>query len=171
MATSNSNITFKGSPLPVDGQPLSVGTVVPDFSLVGTDMQPVTLNNFKGKVVVICAVPSLDTPVCATETKRFNQEATSLSEDVVVLTVSRDLPFAQKRWCAAEGVDRVVCASDYKDRTFGEAFGVDARTLGLLARAVFVVDKNGKVAYVEYVPEIAEEPDYDAIIAKAKELL
>lgn len=171
MAKSNERITMKGNPLRVEGPCIEEGQVAPQFTLTGTDMIDVTSGAFTGKVVVIVAVPSLDTPVCAIETKRFNSEATSLSEDVVVLAVSRDLPFAMKRWCGAEGVERVVPLSDYKHRTFGKAFGVDLPDIGLLARAVFVIDRSGKVAHVDYVSEIAEEPDYAAVMAAAKKSL
>ena len=170
MAKSNTQITFKGNPIPVSGHEVEEGSVVPDVTLTAKDMSDLTINSFKGKVVVISVVPSLDTPVCALQTQRFNQEANTLSSDVVILTVSRDLPMAQKRWCGAEGVDKIVVASDYKYRTFGQAFGVDLETLGLLARAVFVVDKTGEIAYVDYVPEISQEPDYDSVISKVKEL-
>jgi len=171
MATSNQNITFKGEKTQVGGREVKVGDALPDFSLTAMDFSDITINNFPGKVLVISAVPSLDTPVCSVETKRFNQELDTLSGDAAVLTVSRDLPFAQKRWCGAEGVDKVVCASDYKHRTFGEAFGVEWESMGILARAVFVVDKAGKIAHVDYVSEITEEPDYDGVLAKVKELL
>jgi thiol peroxidase len=171
MATDNKTITFKGNPIEVQGDSLSPGQHVPDFNLVGTDMSEVGINDFSGKVLVISSVPSLDTPVCSVQTKHFNQSLETLGSQVAVLTVSRDLPMAQKRWCGAEGVENVTCASDYKHRTFGKAFGVELPTLALLARAVVVVDTQGKIAHVEYVSEIAEEPDYDAAIAAVKELL
>ena len=172
MAVNNQSITFKGNPIEVIGASVEVGQSVPNFKVVGTDMSDVTEQNFDGKVLVISSVPSLDTPVCAVQTKRFNEELNSLSSnDVVVLTVSRDLPMAQKRWCGAEGVEAVQCASDYKYHTFAKTFGVELPTLGFLARAIFVVDKQGKVQHVEYVSEIAEEPDYASVIEKVKELV
>jgi len=171
MATSNKNITFKGEPITVSGREVKLGDAVPDFTITGTDMSDVTINTFAGKVVVLSVVPSLDTPVCAIQTRKFNEEAASLSSDVAILTVSRDLPMAQKRWCGAEGINKVVCASDYKYRNFGQAFGVDLESLGLLARAVFVVGKEGKIEYVEYVDEVAEEPQYEPVLAKVRELL
>jgi len=131
----------------------------------------VTNAAFAGKVVVLMSIPSIDTPVCAIETKRFNQEAASLSGDVVIVGVSRDLPFALKRWCGAEGVSRVVALSDYKYRSFGKEFGVELPDLGLLARAVFVLDKAGKVAHVDYVTEVAEEPDYAAALKAVQKCL
>ena len=170
MSKSNQQITFKGKPIAVSGHEVKEGSVVPDFTLTAKDMSDLTINTFKGKTVVISVVPSLDTPVCSRQTKRFNDEAGKLSSDVVILTVSRDLPMAQARWCGAEGADKVVVASDYKYRTFGQAFGVDLESLGLLARSVFIVDKNGKIAYADYVPEVAEEPNYDEVLAKLKQL-
>lgn len=171
MGTSNQGITFKGNPISVSGTELRVGDKIPDFTLTGTDLQDIGLSAFSGKVLVIACAPSLDTPVCSTQTKQFNEKAASLSGDIVVLTVSRDLPFAQKRWCGAEGVEGAVCASDYKHRSFGPQFGCVWEDAGLLCRAVFVVDKEGVIQHVEYAAEIAEEPDYHAALAKAKELV
>jgi thiol peroxidase len=122
-------------------------------------------------VVVISAVPSLDTPVCDMETRRFNSEAAKLSDDIVILTISMDLPFAQKRWCGAAGVDKVVTLSDHREAEFGKAYGVLIKELRLLARAVFVIDAEGVVRYVQLVNEVAEEPDYDAVISAAKNLV
>jgi thiol peroxidase len=168
MAKNNEKITMKGNPLKVEGHCVEEGVPAPSFKLTAPDMSDVTNTTFAGKVLVLVAIPSIDTPVCAIETKRFNQEAASLSKDVVIASVSRDLPFALKRWCAAEGVDRVVTLSDYKYRSFGKEFGVDLPDLGLLARALFVVDKAGKVVHVDYVTEVAEEPDYEAALAAIK---
>jgi thiol peroxidase len=168
MAKSNEKITMKGSPLKVEGRCVEEGMPLPAFTVTGADMADVTNATFAGKVVVLVSIPSIDTPVCAVETKRFNKEAVSLSQDVVIATVSRDLPFALKRWCAAEGVDRVVSLSDYKYRSFGKAFGVELPDLALLARAVFVADKSGKVVHVDYVTEVADEPDYAAALAAIK---
>jgi len=170
MNTSNQNITFKGNKVSVTGRELHEGDALPEFKLTGVDMSDVTNATFSGKVLVLSVVPSLDTPVCAIQTKRFNQEAGSLSDDVVILTVSVDLPFAQKRWCGAEGVDNVMTASDYKYRSFGENFGTYINELGLLCRAVFVVDQHDKLAYVEYVQEVTSEPDYSAALATVKNL-
>jgi thiol peroxidase len=171
MAQDNSNITMKGSPIKVTGAVIKVGAKLPDATLTGLDMSDVSLRSFAGKPTVVISVPSLDTPVCSLETKRFNQEATELSEKVAIVVVSRDLPFAQKRWCGAEGVSRVVTLSDHKHRTFGQSFGVDWADAGLLARAVFVADASGTVTYAEYVAEIAEEPNYDGVIAALRKLL
>jgi thiol peroxidase len=168
MAITNENITFQGNKLNVIGEPVKIGELLPKFQLTGVDMKDVSNETFQGKVLVIAAIPSVDTPVCAIETKRFNEEASKLSSDVVVLAVSMDLPFAQKRWCAAEGVERVVTASDYKYRTFGEGFGVLIKEMGLHARAIFVADRSGRVKHVEYVSDITQEPDYSAVLAAIK---
>ena len=161
-------ITMRGNPLTLIGQEIKPGNPAPDFELLDNELTPVRLSSFRGKVVIISAVPSLDTPVCDMETRRFNSEAANLSEDIVILTISMDLPFAQKRWCGAAGVDKVVTLSDHRDAEFGKAYGVLIKELRLLARAVFVVDAEGVVRYVQLVREIAEEPDYDAVISAAK---
>ncbi|NDC00019.1 MAG: thiol peroxidase [Verrucomicrobia bacterium] len=171
MSKSNDKITMKGNPLKVAGRCVEEGSAAPQFTLTGADMADVTNATYAGKVLVLVSIPSIDTPVCAMETKRFNQEASALSSDVVIASVSRDLPFALKRWCALEGVERVVPLSDYKHRSFGEAFGVDLPDLGLLARALFVVNKSGNVSYVDYISEVAHEPDYAAAIAAIKAAL
>jgi thiol peroxidase len=168
MAKSNEKITMKGAPLKVEGRCVEEGMPMPAFTLTAADMSDATNATFAGKVVVFLSIPSIDTPVCAVETKKFNEKAASLSPDVVIASVSRDLPFALKRWCSAEGVSRVVSLSDYKYRSFGKAFGVDLSDLGLLARAVFVADKSGKIVHVDYVTEVADEPDYEAALAAIK---
>ncbi len=164
-------ITFKGKPMTLLGPDIKAGDRAPDFRAVDNGLGPVTLADFKGKVKIISAVPSLDTPTCDMETRRFNQEAAKLPGDVVVLTVSLDLPFAQKRWCAAAGIDKVKTLSDYQDRSFAAAYGVLIKELKLLSRSVFVVDKGDTVRYVQHVKEVAQEPDYAAVLAAAKALL
>lgn len=164
-------ITFKGNPMTLLGPELKVGDAAPDFSVVDNALAPTTLASYAGKVKIISAVPSLDTPVCDTETRRFNQEAAGISGNVVVLTVSLDLPFAQKRWCGAAGIDKVITLSDYRDRSFGLGYGVLIRELLLLARAVFVLDAGNTIRYIQIVPEVTSEPDYAAVIAAAKALL
>ncbi len=164
-------ITFKGSPMTLIGPEIRVGDTAPAFTAVSNDMSPATLADYADKVVIVLAVPSLDTSVCDTEVRRFNSEASNLSGDVVVLTVSMDLPFTQARWCGAAGVEGVKCLSDYKDVSFGNAFGVLVRELHLLARACFVIDKKGKVVHAQYVPEMTDEPDYGAVIQAAKAAL
>jgi thiol peroxidase len=164
-------VTMKGNPVTLLGQEISAGMTAPDFTVVDNDLGPVSLADFKDQVVVISAVPSLDTPVCDMETRRFNQEAQALGDKVKVLTVSMDLPFAQKRWCGNAGVTNVQTVSDYQTASFGQAYGVLIDGLRLLTRAIFVVDAQGLVAYVQVVPEITSEPDYDAVIAAVKKLL
>lgn len=163
-------VTFKGKPVTLLGPEIRVGDPAPDFTVVDTSLSPVTLGDFRGKVKVISAVPSLDTPVCDVETRRFNQEAASLGGNVAVLTISLDLPFAQKRWCAASGVDRVKVLSDYQDRSFASAYGVLIRELKLLSRSIFVVDGKDVVRYVQHVHEVGQEPDYGAVLAAVKSL-
>ncbi|RNC71817.1 MAG: thiol peroxidase [Desulfuromonadales bacterium] len=164
-------ITFKGNPMTLLGPELRVGDTAPAFSAVDTGLAPVSLADFAGKVVIISAVPSLDTPVCDTETRRFNQEAATLPDNVVVLTVSLDLPFAQKRWCGAAGIERVKTLSDYRDRAFGLAYGVVIKELMLLSRSIFVIDQKGIIRDIQHVPEVTSEPDYAAVLAAAKALL
>jgi thioredoxin-dependent peroxiredoxin len=161
-------VTFKHNPVTLLGPELKVGDKAPDFQVVDTGMNPVSLADFQGKTKIICAVPSLDTPVCDTETRRFNQEAAGLGADIVVLTISLDLPFAQKRWCGAAGVDRVQVLSDYRERSFGLSYGVLVKELMLLARSVFVVDASDNIIYLKHVADITEEPDYAAVLAAAR---
>jgi thiol peroxidase len=164
-------ITFKGNPFTLLGPELKVGDKAPDFAAVDNGLAPVSLASSAGKVRIISAVPSLDTPVCDTETRRFNQEAAGLPGDVVVLTISLDLPFAQKRWCGAAGIEKVTTLSDYRERSFGLNYGVLIKELLLLTRAIFVVDAQGVIRYIQIVPEVTSEPDYAAVIAAAKSLL
>lgn len=163
-------ITFKGDPLTLIGPELTPGAKAPAFTLVKSDLSPVTRADFAGKTLVVCSVPSVDTPVCATETRAFNEKAAAFGPDVAILTVSMDLPFAQGRFCAAEGIDQVTTASDYQTHDFGRNYGVLIKELQLLARCVFVVDSSGTIRYVQLVPEIAQEPDYDAVLQAVKNL-
>jgi thiol peroxidase len=163
-------ITFKGNPLTLLGNELKVGDAAPDCELLGNDLSPVKLSSYRGKVCILSAVPSLDTPVCDMETRRFNQEAGGLSDDVAILTISMDLPFAQARWCGAAGVDKVVTLSDHRDAAFGDAYGVLIKELRLLARAIFVADRAGVIQYIQLVKEMTEEPDYEPVLAAAKKL-
>jgi thiol peroxidase len=174
MATSNQNlqvrtgeITFQGNPLTLLGPKLTVGEAAPDFVVLQNDLSEAKLSDFSGKTIIISVVPSLDTPVCDMQARRFNEEA-GKREDIVVLTVSMDLPFAQQRWCGAANAKNVVTVSDHRDASFGAAYGVLIQELRLLARAVFVVGVNGKIMYVQIVPEITELPDFDAALAAAK---
>ncbi len=164
-------VTMKGSPLTLVGNEVKVGQKAPDAELVANDLSVVKLSSLtRGKICLLTSVPSLDTPVCDLETRRFNQEASSLSQDVIVLTVSMDLPFAQTRWCGAAGVKNVRTLSDYRAAAFGKAYGVLIKELHLLARAVFVLDKQGVIRYVELVKDVANEPNYEAALTAAKEL-
>ncbi len=165
MATTNDKITLQGNPVEVSGAALKVGDSLPAFTVSGIDLKDINNAQFRDKPLVISVIPSIDTPLCEIQTKKFNEVMASKSDTVSLLTVSRDLPFAFKRWCAAEGVENITCASDYKYRSFGKAFGVDIENMGILARAVFVADKNGKITHVEYVSEISKEPDYDAVLS------
>lgn len=158
------SITFKGAPLTVTGTVLKAGDALPAFGLIGTSLEPINNSNLQGKVAIISVIPSIDTPVCELQTKRFNEEMGKLGDKVVLLTVSRDLPFAQKRWCAATGASNLVMASDFKERTFGQSYGVELPDLGILARAVIVADAQGTIQHIEYVPEIAQEPNYEGVM-------
>jgi thiol peroxidase len=164
-------VTMKGNPITLMGTEIQVGDKAPDFVAIDNDLNPVSFDSFRGKVCIVSSVPSLDTPVCDMETRRFNDEAGRLGDDVEILTISMDLPFAQKRWCGAAGVDRVQTLSDHRDAAFGQAYGVLIKGLRLLARAVFVVDKEGTIRYMELVKEIASEPDYDSLLTAVKELV
>lgn len=157
-------ITMKGNPLTIVGKELKVGDVAPDFEVLDNELTPVKFSSFRGKICVISSVPSLDTPVCDMETRRFNEEAVKLGENIQILTISMDLPFAQKRWCGAAGVHKVVTLSDHRDASFGTAYGTLIKELRLLARIVFVVDGEGIIRYVQVVKEQTEEPDYDAVL-------
>jgi len=161
-------VHFRGTPVTLIGPALKAGDKAPEFQLVDTDLRPVGLDDFAGKTLIICTVPSLDTPVCDAETRKFNQEAEQLPEDVKILVVSLDLPFAQKRWCAASGADRVNILSDYRDRSFGPAYGVLIKELQLLSRSIFVIGPDDILRYVHHVPEITDQPDYAAVIEAAR---
>jgi len=162
------NVTFGGNAVTLMGNEVKQGEQAPDFTVMSNDLSAVTSDAYKGKVRIITSVPSLDTGVCSDETKRFNEEADKL-ENVQILTISMDLPFAQKRWCAANGIQNLDTLSDFRDRDFGEKYGVLMQENGLLARAVFVVDSSDKITYAEYVDEVTTHPDYDAALEAAKQ--
>ena len=162
-------ITLKGNPLTLLGKEVKVGDNAPDATVVANDLSEVKLSSYKGKKLIISAVPSLDTPICDLETKRFNTEAANL-KDTVILTISADLPFAQKRWCGAAGISQVTTLSDYRYGSFGENYGIMIKGLKILARCIFVVDAAGKVRYVQLVKEVAQEPDYAAVLNAVKSL-
>lgn len=160
-------VTFKKNPVTLLGTEVKVGDKAPNFTVLANDLSPVTLDSYKGAVKLISVVPSVDTGVCDAQTRRFNEEASKIG-NVKVLTISNDLPFAQKRWCANSGLENVVTLSDHRDLSFGEAYGTVMKELRLLARAVFVVDSEDKVTYVEYVSEGTNHPNYEAAIEAAK---
>jgi len=162
-------IAFQGNPLTLVGNEVGAGDDAPDVELLDTELNAVRLSSLKGKVAVLVAVPSLDTAVCDLEARRFNEEAAGLGDGVAVRVISMDLPFAQARWCGAAGVESVQTLSDHRDAAFGLAYGVLIKELRLLARAVFVVDRDGDVRYVQIVPEVTDEPDYEAALKAARE--
>lgn len=163
-------ITFKENPVTLPNTEIKVGDKIPNFSVLANDLSPVTAQDTAGKIRLFSVVPSLDTGLCSDQTKRFSDEASSLGDNVEVLAVSCDLPFAQKRWTEINKVDNLTTLSDHRDLSFGESFGVSMQELRLLARSIFVVDEDDKVAYVEYVSEGTNHPDYDKAIQAVKEL-
>jgi len=164
MAERQGLITIQGNPLTLVGDEVKVGNRPPDVKLLDNDLNPVKLSSYLGKVLVIASVPSLDTPVCDIETRRFNDEAANLGPDIELVTISMDLPFAQKRWCGVAGVTRVKTLSDHRQAGFGMAYGVLIKELRLLARAIFILDREGTVQYVQLVKEVANEPNYEEVL-------
>jgi thiol peroxidase len=157
-------VTTRGNPLTLIGNEVSVGQEAPDFVALANDLSPVRFSSFRGKVCVISSVPSLDTAVCAAQTRRFSAEADRLGPDVVLLTVSMDLPFAQKRWAQAAGVTNIQMLSDHRDASFGTTYGLLIKELRLLARAVLIVDREGIIQYVQLVKDTTDEPDYESVL-------
>jgi len=164
-------VTMNGQPVTLLGTPVRVGDVAPHFIAFDSDMSPVPFSSFRGRPCLVSSVVSLDTPVCNTEIRRFNAEAAHLDPAAQVLVLSMDLPFALKRWCGAAGVDRVLALSDHRDASFGTRYGVLIRQMRLLARAVFVVDTNGRVVYTDLVSEVTDEPDYEEALAAMRSLV
>lgn len=164
-------VTMHGAPLDLEGALVHEGQKAPDFTLLDNALNPRTLKDYAGKVLIVATVPSLDTGVCDTEVRRFNKEAAALSDDIRILAVSCDLPFAQARWCGAAGIKAVETLSDHRDVAFGKSYGVLIPALRLLARAVFVINREGDVVYAHVVPEIGQEPDYAAALDAAKKAL
>ena len=162
-------VKFKGNPVTLIGPEIRVGSAAPEFMALAVDLSPVSLSSFKGKPVLISVTPSLDTPVCDQQARRFNEEAAALPA-ATVLNISMDLPFAQRRWCGAAGVDRVKTLSDHRDASFGIAYGALIQELRLLTRAIFVIDASGTVRYAEYVPEVTSHPNYEAALAAARQI-
>jgi thiol peroxidase len=167
MAERTGVITFKGGPLTLIGPEIKVGDTAPNFSVLNSSLGAVTLDNYKGKTLIISVAPSLDTPVCSLQTQRFNKELANLPAGVEVITISADLPFAQARFCGAENIKMTVL-SDHRDFSFGDAYGTHIKELRLETRSIFVVGKDGKIKHVEYVKEVTEHPDYDKALAVAK---
>jgi len=163
--------TFKHNPVTLLGNEVKVGDKAPDFTVLANDLSPVSLKDSEGKIRLFSVVPSLDTGVCDAQTRRFNEAAAELGDNVVIYTVSMDLPFAQKRWCGAAGINAVQTVSDHREGSFGQAYGVLIESLRLLTRSVFVVDAEGTVTYVEYVPEATDHPNYEAAIEAVKALV
>jgi len=170
MEKNNSKVTFAGNPVTLVGREPKPGESAPEFTVTGNDLKPVHLTDFDGKVKVIAVYPSIDTSVCAAQNRRFNQEAEKLN-NVVVLSISCDLPFAQKRFCAAEGLNNIVTLSDHKDLDFGTKYGFVMEEFRLLARGTVIIGKDNKIKYVEYVPEVTNEPDYDKAMEEVKKLI
>ncbi|NOU97940.1 thiol peroxidase [Paenibacillus sp. LMG 31456] len=163
--------TLKGNPITLIGPELKVGDKAPDFKVNKNLVEQASLADYAGKIKLISVVPSLDTGVCDAQTRRFNEEAATLGDNVVVLTISVDLPFAQSRWCGAAGIDKVVTLSDYKDHSFGQGYGVLINEIKLLMRSIFVIDANDTIQYIEYLGEMTEHPNYENAIAAVKKLV
>ncbi len=161
-------ITFLGNPLTLTGNPVSIGDNAPEFTVLTNDLSPVSLSNYKGKILIISVVPSLDTSVCDMQTHKFAKDVVSLGDKVHLLTISCDLPFAQARWCGSSGLDNIESLSDHKDLSFGLAYGLVIKELRLLTRAVLVINADGKIVYEEIVPEVTNEPNYSAALSAAK---
>ncbi len=163
MKERTGRVTMHGNPLTLVGNEIRTGELAPEFVALDTDLNPVKFSSYRGKVCILSSVPSLDTPVCDMETRKFNEEATKLGDKIQILTISMDLPFAQKRWCGAAGVNKLKTLSDHKEAQFGIAYGVLIKELRLLARAVFLVDQKGMLQYMQLVKEIASEPNYEEV--------
>ena len=161
-------VTMRGNPLILIGNEVKVGEMAPDFVALDPDLNPIKLSSYRNKMCIISSVPSLDTPVCDMETRKFNEEASKLGDKIQIITISMDLPFAQKRWCGAAGVNKIQTLSDHRDAQFGLAYGVLIKELRLLARAVFLVDQKGTLQYMQLVKEIANEPNYAEIWSAMK---
>lgn len=160
-----------GNPVTLIGAEIKVGDKAPDFTVLDGDLKEVRLKDYDGKIKVISVTPSLDTPVCDLQARRFNQEASKLPESVIVLNISMDLPFAISRFCTNAGIDKVKALSDHRDASFGNAYGVLIKELRLLARSIFIIDMNNVIRYIEIVPELTAPPDYDRALKEVSKLL
>lgn len=163
--------TVKGNPLTLLGKEIKIGQKAPSFKVLNTELNDALSDDFRDKIRLIASVPSLDTPVCDLEIKRFNKEAVKLSKELVIIFISMDLPFAQKRFCQANEIKEVVTFSDYRDADFGLKYGVLTKELRLLSRAIFIIGKDDIVRYVEYVPELTSHPNYDAALDALKQVV
>ena len=163
-------VTIHGNPLTLVGPELRAGDKAPDFTVLNSDLKEVGLKDFEGKIKVISVTPSLDTPVCDIQARRFNQEAANFPDNVVVLNISMDLPFAIARFCSAAGIDRVKTLSDHRDASFGSAYGVLIKELRLLARSIFIIDKDNIIRLIEIVPEVTNPPDYEGVVNLVKKM-
>lgn len=171
MEKNQNKVTFKGEPVTLLGNEIKEGNKAPDFTVLDNGLNPKKLSDYKGKIKILSVFPSVDTSVCSKQNRRFNEEAAGLSDNIEILAISNDLPFALGRFCDAEGIDKVTTLSDHKDVDFGTKYGFLIEELRLLARGVVVVDQNDQARYVEYVPEIGNEPDYESALSAAKKLL
>lgn len=164
-------VKMAGTPVTLLGNPIKIGDTAPDFTALTKDLQLVSLHDFNGKIVLLSAAPSIDTPVCDLQATRFNQEANALPDEVQIINITVDLPFALSRFCAAKGIDKIVTLSDHRDLSFGNAYGVVVKEFRLLARSIFLIDRNGTVRYIELVPDITSHPDYEKALEEIKKLL
>lgn len=171
MEKNKNKVTFKGNPVTLLGKETKVNDKAVDFTVLNNNLEPVKLSDFDGKVKILSLFPSIDTGVCSKQNHTFNEKAAKLSDDIVILAISNDLPFALKRFCGAEGIDNLITLSDHKDLDFSSKYGFLIEELRLIARGVIVIDKENTVKYVEYVPEIGEEPNYESAINAAKLLV
>ena len=171
MEKNKKKVTFKGKPVTLLGSEAKVGERAPNFTVLDNNLDPRSLSDFKGKVLVLSIFPSVDTSVCSTQNKRFNELATEMGSNVQILAISNDLPFALERFCGAEGIDNIETLSDHKEVDFGTKYGFLIEELRLLARGVVVIDQNGIIRYVEYVKEIGNEPDYDGALKAVQDIL
>jgi thiol peroxidase len=168
--TDSNSVTFKGQALTLSSNLAIKGSLAPDFTLLDNTLSPVSLSDYKGGPVLLITVPSLDTPVCDLEVRKFNEKAVNANKNLNILAISMDLPFAQARWCASAGIERIKTLSDHREASFGKAYGVLIKELRLLARAIFIIDKNGIIDYTQLVKEVTDEPDYNAVLEALKKM-
>jgi len=164
-------ITFLGNPLTLIGTEKKIGEKADNFTVLDKELKEISLKDFTGKIKLISVTPSLDTPVCDIQARRFNQEAAKLPDDVVVMNISMDLPFAISKFCTTAGIDKVKAYSDHRDASFGNAYGVLIKELRLLARSIFIIDRDDTIRYIEFVPELSHQPDYDKAFAELRKLI